>query len=141
MAIRTTDSAVRAIIETDTGITDLTPFMTFATELVDEVCVPAGYSDTRLELIERLLSAHFYCLRDMRAKSEKAETVAQTMDTELDLFFSHTHHGQMALMMDTAGGLANLQKEAQKEDTLRQVIGAHYIGIEDEDELQELDLD
>jgi len=114
MAARTNDSNVRAIIESDSTITDLEPFITMANELVTECCGDAGYTDTRLELIERLLAAHFYCLRDMRAKMERAGSVSQEYDTKLDLYFAHTHHGQMALMMDTNGGLAELQAEAKE---------------------------
>ena len=114
MAARTNDTDVRAIIESDTTITDLSPFITMANELTTECCGAVGYTDARLELIERLLAAHFYCLRDMRTKMERAGSVSQETDTKLDLYFAHTHHGQMALMMDTNGGLAELQAEAKE---------------------------
>ena len=114
MAARTTEAAVRGIIESDDAITDLEPFITMANELVTECCGDAGYTDDRLELIERLLAAHFYCLRDMRSKVERAGSVSQEYDTKLDLYFAHTHHGQMALMMDTNGGLSDLQDQAKE---------------------------
>jgi len=110
----TTDAAVRAVIEVDVSIVDLTPFIDIAAELVTERCVPSGYTDQRLEMIERLLAAHFVCLREFRDRSTKAGSVGQVTDTKLDLFLSHTHHGQMAQIMDTAGGLAALQEEIEE---------------------------
>lgn len=130
MAARITDAEVRAIIVTDETISDLTPFITMANELVNEYCLDAGYSDTRLELIERLLAAHFYCLKDTRVKMEKAGSVSQTYDTYLQIGFNHTHHGQMALRMDTAGGLVALEKQSQEGG--EPVIGVSYIGTEEE---------
>jgi hypothetical protein len=113
MAARTTDANVRAIIETDEDITDLSPFIDMANELTTECCGDAGYSDSRLEYIERLLAAHFYCLRDTRFRQERAGSVGATYDTKLDLFLGHTHHGQMAMIMDTAGGLAKLMEDTK----------------------------
>ena len=123
---RTTPELVAGIIEVDTAI-DLSPFILPANELVTELCVPAGYSDERLELIERWLSAHFYAIRDPRPVTERAGSVWFTAQSKVDLFLSVTHYGQQAMMLDTAGGLANLNKQKT-----RRSLSVHWLGTEEE---------
>lgn len=77
MAIRTTDAAVRAIIETQASI-DTAPFIEVASALVDEIEPDSSYNATRLELIERWLAAHFYAIRDNRVASEGAGSVTRS---------------------------------------------------------------
>ncbi|HUS88044.1 MAG TPA: hypothetical protein VMW91_01530, partial [Desulfosporosinus sp.] len=115
MAARTTDSAVRAIIDTDVTITDLGPFITMANELTTECCAGAipAYTDARLELIERLLAAHFYVLKDPRVDDERAEEIDQKFQYKIALGLNQTFHGQMAMRMDTAGGLAALEESSK----------------------------
>ncbi len=104
---RTTSELVAGIIEVDEDI-DLTPFIFPSNELVTEICAPKGYTPERLELIERYLAAHFYTLRDPRPVSEGAGSVNTTYQSRVDLFLSTSHYGQMACMLDTAGGLSAL---------------------------------
>jgi hypothetical protein len=116
---RTTASAVKKIIEVDTSIiavdADLDPFLETANALVTEMCTgsngPAtAYLAARLELIERWLTAHFYAIRDPRAKSEKAGSVGVTYQGKVDYNLALTSYGQQAMMLDTNGGLARLDK-------------------------------
>jgi len=116
---RTNATNIKAIIEVDTTIiaadSDLDPFISTANELVTEICTGTNapdpvYSATRLELIERWLAAHFYAIRDPRAKSEKAGSVGVSYRGKTDLNLSLTHYGQQAMMIDTNGGLARLDK-------------------------------
>jgi len=107
---RTTSILVAGIIEVDPNIS-LDPFILPANELVTEICVPAGYSAERLELIERYLSAHFYTLIDPRATNEKAGPVSAAYQSKVDLMLFTSHYGQMACALDTAGGLAELNKD------------------------------
>lgn len=109
---RTTDEAVEGIIEVEENAT-LTPFIEAANVLVTEVCTSSTYDDARLELIERWLSAHFYAIYDPRFESEKAGDVAAKYQTKVNLGFDVTHYGQMAMRLDTAGGLASLNTEAK----------------------------
>lgn len=112
---RTTDEAVREIMDVDPGITDLEPFITPANALVTEVCaVVDTYDDERLELIERWLAAHFVCMRDPRYVTEKADRVQATYQSKVDLFLSTSHYGQMAMVLDTAGGLKALNKNSAR---------------------------
>jgi len=110
---RTTEESVQGIIEHDATIS-LTPFIEVANALVTELCTDDSYDDTRLELIERWLSAHFYAIRDPRAESEKAGSVSVKYQSKVELGFDVTHYGQMAMRLDTAGGLAALNVQAKK---------------------------
>lgn len=112
MAVRTTSGAIEAIIEVDATIS-LTPFIEVASALVDELCAGVGYSDARLELIERWLSAHFYAVRDPRTTNESAGGVSAGFESRVDLGLSITRYGQQAMMLDTKGALAALNKRTK----------------------------
>jgi len=131
MAARTTDANVRLIIETDPNITDLDPFIVMANELVTECCGDAGYSSTRLEMIERLLAAHFYTLMDPRVAAEKAGPVSSNYKFTTELGFNNTHHGQAALRLDTEGGLAALEKSVV--DGGSRMVSLTWLGTEAEE--------
>lgn len=117
---RTTGEQVAAIIETEEEIS-LTPFIEVANAVVTEICagklrsdgVTLYYDATRLELIERWLSAHFYAIRDMRRASESVSTVREVFQYKVGLHFDVTVYGQQAMLLDTAGGLASLQAQVQ----------------------------
>ena len=114
MAVRTTDANVRGILEVDASLTDLTPFILTANEIVTEVCTDSSYSATRLELIERWLAAHFTAIRDMRSASEKAGSVGVNYQHKVDLNLNVTIYGQQAMLIDTAGNLAALQRRVEE---------------------------
>ena len=131
MAARTTDANVRLIIEADPKITELDPFIVMANELTTECCGSAGYSSTRLEMIERLLAAHFYTFLDPRVDSEKAGPVGSKYQYKIELGFNNTHHGQAALRLDTAGGLAALEQQSLKGTPT--VVGVTWLGTSREE--------
>lgn len=118
--MRTDLERVQGIIETDPNIIigddEMEPFIVAASQLVDEVCdIEAnGYADQRLELIERWLSAHFYTVRDPRVKMEKAGEVSATYESNTGLNLASSRYGQMAMLLDTKGGLAALNQRAIK---------------------------
>ena len=117
MAVRTTSVAVGLIIEVDSTIS-LTSFIEVANALVTEKCGDVDdYDATRLELIERWLSAHFYTVRDMRAEREEAGSVSEKKQSRVDLGFDTSHYGQMAMRIDTNGGLAALNEQIKKGKT------------------------
>ena len=130
---RTTAAAVKLIIETDDTIsTDLAPFIEVADSIVTDVCTDSSYSDAKLELISRWLSAHFYAIRDPRAKSEKAGPVSVTYKSKVDLGFDVTHYGQMAMRIDSAGNLGAVNERIKKGKS--NVVGATWLGTDyDED--------
>jgi hypothetical protein len=110
MAIRTTEEAVGAIIEVDSDIS-LTPFIETGSALTDQVAAaPSPPDATRLELIERYLSAHAYTLRAPRAIQERAGSVGETFQSRVDLGLATSHYGQMAMSLDPTGVLASLSK-------------------------------
>ncbi len=109
---RTTSVAVAAIIEVDDSI-PLDPFIETASALVDEI--PAGsLNDTRLELVERWLSAHFYAIRDPRTTRERADRIEQTFQSRVGLGLANTHYGQQAAILDTTGTLKALDAEGKR---------------------------
>jgi len=81
---------------------------------VTEVCTDSGYSDDRLKEIERWLSAHFYLMRDQAVASERAGDVSVSYQFKISLFLSQTKHGQTAMILDTAGNLAQLSKRMEE---------------------------
>lgn len=106
--MRTTAELVGGIIEVDVNIS-LDPFLTTASTLVDDVELnDSSLTDARLELIERWLAAHFYCMRDPRAVSERAGPVSATYQSKVDLRLNLSHYGQMAIILDTSGYLRSL---------------------------------
>jgi len=110
---RVTDAEVREIVDITTSeISDLTPFITIANQMVTEVCTDSSYTDDRLKEIERWLAAHFSRIRVNQAASEKAGSVAQSYQYKVDLNLACTMYGQQAMILDTAGGLAQLNKQA-----------------------------
>lgn len=119
---RTTRAQVEGIIEVDATIIPnddaMAPFIAVANELVTEACVTNGpstaYTNDRLELIERWLTAHLYTHRDPRAVTEKAGSVGAGYQSKVGLGFDTSHYGQTAMRLDTNGGLAKLNEDTKK---------------------------
>lgn len=122
---RTTSAAVEGIIEVDATI-DLAPFIETASALVDDVAVGTTLSATRLELIERWLSAHFYTVRDPRAVQERADRVEETFQSKVDLNLATSHYGQQAMILDTTGKLRALSSGRAM------TVSAHWLGNEED---------
>jgi len=110
---RVTEEQVKQIIEVEEGAI-LEPFITTANELVTEFCVGQGYTDARLALIELWLAAHFYTIRDPRMASEGAGGISVSSQGRTDMGLDSSLYGQHAIVLDTAGGLRNLQKGRKK---------------------------
>jgi len=130
-----TYAGVGAIIEIDPCVVAdavaMVPFIAAANAAVVAACTgTAGptpeYNDTRLALIETWLAAHFYAQRDPRYTTEKAADVAVGYQSKVDLGFDNTHYGQMAMRLDTNGGLAKLNDEAKKGGRPR--VGVTWLG-------------
>jgi len=132
MAVRTTSEAVQAIIETETTIS-LVPFIEAANALVTERCGDVStYDATRLELIERWLSAHFYAQRDVRLTQERAGPVSESFESVIALGFDNTRYGQMAMRLDSAGGLSALNEQTKQGAKI--TAGITWLGTDLEDE-------
>lgn len=127
---RTNSTLVGGIIEVDAAI-PLTPFIDTANQLVTEKCAPSGkLSDERLELIERYLSAHFYTLRDPRPTQEQAGDVQANYQSKVDLFLCTSHYGQTAMMLDTTGGLSELNQEQKNGARVKRTLTVTWLGSE-----------
>lgn len=122
---RTTDENVSGIIDVSSG-QDLTAFLLIANELVTECCGDSGYTDVRLELIERYLAAHFYTNYDPRATSEAAGSVSASYQGSTDKGFDSSFYGQTAMRLDTAGGLAALNEKIKK--GIKSGVGVNWLG-------------
>ena len=135
MAVRTTYAAVVKIIEVDATITtDLAPFIEIANQLVTDICTgyDPAYTDAKLEIIERVLTAHFYAIRDVRPSAEHAGPVGQSFMHKVDLNLFQTIYGQQAMLLDTEGGLAALNKRTI-EGKIAITPGVTWGGTEDWD--------
>lgn len=113
MAIRANDDGVIELIDGVPSGTSLTPFIAVANALVDEVCLDSGYDEARLTLIETWLSAHFYSVRNPQAKSEGVGPISESRDIQTDLQLQSSRWGQTAMILDTAGNLANLSRQME----------------------------
>ena len=115
MAVRTTSDLIEEIINVDASIS-LAPFINVANALVTECCTgyDEEYTDAHLIKIETWLAAHFYTVRDPRAESEKAGSVSEKFQSKVDIGFSTSHYGQMAMRLDYKGGLARLDNKLKK---------------------------
>lgn len=131
---RTTKTLVANIIELDPEAVPndaaMEGFILAANELVTECCAGANgpsssYSDARLELIERWLAAHFYTTRDPRLASEGAGGISVSYQSTVGFGFDASHYGQMAVRLDTNGGLARLNEDMKKGKP-RQAV--HWLG-------------
>lgn len=105
---RVTSDEVKKIIDIDSSITDLSPFITIANLLVTDKLAGSGQSEDLLKEIERWLAAHFVAIRDPRAKSESIGGISITYAGNTGEGFRSTLYGQTALSLDTTGILAKL---------------------------------
>jgi hypothetical protein len=112
MAARVTAEEVKAIIQdaaTDMAGDTLAPFIMMATKLTDRVVAAdeAEELDEEMEKeIERLLAAHFSCIKYVRNSDEKAGTVGESKMYKVDLGLNVTLYGQQAIVLDPTGVLA-----------------------------------
>lgn len=124
--MRTTPEQVAEIIELNDPSDNLQPFIEVSNELVTEVCSGQGYTESRMELIERWLSGHFYAVRNPRPSSEKAGTVGESFQYKVGLNLAVTTYGQQAMILDTKGGLAALSKSAELGRNRK--VGVQWLG-------------
>jgi len=111
------------VIELDVSI-DTAPFILAASALVDQVEAASDFTSATLELIETWLAAHFYCIRDPRVVSENAGPVGATYQSNVGLFLSLTHYGQMAMVLDTSGTLKGFNTPA----TAPKIVSVTWLG-------------
>lgn len=113
MALRTKESAVRGVIETDSTV-EITPFIVTANSIVDWLDTQDTeglLNSNTLELIERYLAAHFYqANRDRNYQSKSTGRASGTFQGVTGKLLESTDPGQTALLLDVTGKLAELGK-------------------------------
>lgn len=111
---RTDAAAVQAILLNDYDADEspsLTPFIETASAVVDDVaaCATAKavtLGDTRLELIERWLAAHYYQQSDQGYASNSTEGASASFHGQTAMYLESTKYGQTAVRLDKSGCLA-----------------------------------
>lgn len=118
---RTTAGAVRSILgEGEDGYQydsetepSLTSFIETASAITDDVqaCAVAkggGHTAARLELIERWLAAHFYCVMDPTYQERWTGKAKGIYQGRSGMYLDSTRYGQHAQILDGTGCLAAL---------------------------------
>ncbi len=119
---RTTAELVAGVLDVD-GDAVLAAYIDTANQLVTDLCTASGYSDFKLELIERWLAAHFYATNRPRTESEAISGASEKYEPiRVDLWLWNTKYGQQAAVIDTAGNLA-AQMNALKKVTKVLAVG------------------
>ena len=129
---RTNEDAVKGIVEVD-GSIDLQPFIDTANSLVTDVCAPAAnkLSDAQLELIERWLAAHFYCIIDPQTVREEVSTLRTVYQQQVGYGLDQTRYGQQAKLLDTSGALAAYDNSLKK--TRKRNVSVKWVGSQTND--------
>ncbi len=113
MPLRSTEGAVKLILETNLAEPAITPFLETANLLVTEELAPEGPSDERLELIERYLAAHFTCLMDPRVQKEQVGDQRNEFEGKTGEGLRSTRYGTQAITIDPTGILGELDSKGQ----------------------------
>jgi hypothetical protein len=111
-----TDVMVKTIF--DTSI-DTTPFITTSTLIVDEELLSEGMTDARLTQINLYLAAHFACIRDPLAESQKMGDAQEKYQGKTGMGLEATFYGQQVKLLDSSGILAKLDKLGATIETVR----------------------
>ena len=130
MVVRTTAVAIGLIIEVEED-DSLTSFIEVANNVVTKHCVDEDYTAADLELIERWLSAHFYCMFRARTESEKAGPTGEKFQSKVDLGFDLSHYGSMAMRLAWGGELSALNEMAKRGG--KTVVGVTALGTDNDD--------
>lgn len=117
--IRTTPDYVKGVLFRDydrKAKPDMTPYITTASVLVDR-CQDFAYrkgltvTPADLELVERWLAAHFYCVSDRTYKSRGQQGASGSFDGNTGMDLDATLYGQSARMIDPSGYLGVIGEE------------------------------
>ena len=108
---RVTSIQVKEII--DTGIEDVTAFITPANLIVTDRLSDKGMSKEQLAEIEKWLAAHFVCMKDPRVKEEKIGDASDKFEgrNTTGLGLDSTSYGQQVKLIDTSNTLHKLGKK------------------------------
>lgn len=113
MAVHTTVAKVEAVMRAFDKKKDLSTstFILPANNLVRRYCEPLGYDEETLELIERYLAAHFYCVTARRPVEQYVGQARNRYEDNVGLGLDATWYGQQAKLFDSLGGLTAAMSE------------------------------
>jgi hypothetical protein len=141
MPYRINQNNIIQILDFDPSITNLTPFIAAAEQLVDRVVAntnfdttgssayianPIQYSAQELVNIESWLAAHFVAIRDPRYASNSMGPTSQSYVVQGGMNLGQTPYGQQAMLLDINGGLAWLDQHISRGS--RAKVGITYLG-------------
>lgn len=128
---RTTPDAVKGIFSA-ACLDTLVGYIESANSIVTSVCLTSGYTDVKLELIERWLSAHLAAVDKSQLKRDEIRNAREEYQSRVDLGFDVTHYGQQAMRIDTAGNLAILNNQVKKAEVPlpaeKRSVGIRWLG-------------
>jgi len=110
---RTTAAEVMEIMP-DTSLTtiQITPFVDIASAILTDHLSSCGLSETELTEIERWLAAHLIATTaERQLKSQKVGEASVTYQGVFGAGLNSTTYGQMVMMLDSCGILAQLGKK------------------------------
>lgn len=118
---RTNEDLVIKVLGDDYGLRvdgstpDLSVYMDTAESMVDDLveCAAAlgkTLTTSKLELIERWLSAHFYAVNDKPYQSKSTNKASASFVGQTGMYLESTLYGQMAVRLDPTGCLTSQGK-------------------------------
>lgn len=127
--LRTSYSQVTQFIQT--SATDIDIYAGMANSLVDELLEPLNeLSNSRLTMIETLLTCHFIFINERTARLETAGPVTAQYDGLTAMVLMASIHGQNAILLDTTGTLAALQAESTDTNKKRGKASVTWTGMD-----------
>lgn len=106
MALRTNASDVLAIMSTNLTETQVAPFLTMASLMVDNKLSTSGLGTSTLVQIEKFLAAHFACIVSPYAIEETIGPAKDKTGYKGGEGLKATPYGETAIMLDTSGSLS-----------------------------------
>lgn len=133
MANRVSVAELKDIIDLDTTLTDamITVFITSANRIINKVITSTSMTETDKKDVEMWLAAHFVAIRDTRSASETAGPVSQSVQYQLGLGLNVTMYGQQAMLLDSSGALARLNRTSQEGGAI--AASLEWLGKEDDE--------
>lgn len=118
---RTNGTAIKGLLGDNYNQRDsIDPYLLAANKLVNRVeqyGIDTGVTldDDTLEMIERVLGAHFYQHTDKGFASRSTGGSSASFEGESGKYLERTTYGQMAIQLDETGYLANMVQAAAEE--------------------------
>jgi len=115
MAVRTTGTLVKEIIETTLTTTQIDPYILGANAMVTDVLGTSTIPETTLAEIERWITAHLVCVtKERQAKKEGAGGASIEYAGDFGSGLQSTSYGQTAIALDYTGALAQIANGRRK---------------------------